>query len=129
MKTYLSALVVCLAASTAVGQLLQAPDADKPAADKDKPAADARPADAGGPADRRGAGGPAGGGAQNGPGAFRGPMGPMSNPMFEAIDADGDGVISRTELRKAARSFASSTRTRTGTSRLPKRRRKAGQAG
>lgn len=86
MKAYVWTLVFCLAASTAVAQLLQNPDADKPMADKDKPAAGDRPAGPDGP---------------DGPGAFRGPMGPRSNPMFEAIDADGDGVITRTELRKA----------------------------
>ncbi len=101
MKTYLSTLVVCLAASTATAQLLQTPDADKPAADKDKPAAGERPAGAGGPPDRRGPGGPAGAGVQGGAGAFRGPMGRMSNPLFEAIDTDSDGMITKVELRKA----------------------------
>ena len=90
MKTYLPTLVFCLAASTAMAQLLENPDAGKPAAanDKDKPAAGDHPAGRG-PA---GPGGPAG---------LRGPMGPPSNPMFEAIDADGDGVITKSELRRA----------------------------
>jgi Ca2+-binding EF-hand superfamily protein len=105
MKTCLTTLVFCLAASTAMGQFLQTPDADKAAAeaeklkaDKDKPAAGDRAAKGAGSADRRGPGGPA---AAAGPGAPHGAVGPMFNPMFAALDADSDGVITTKELRKA----------------------------
>lgn len=100
MKTCLSTLLVCLIASTAAAQFVPTPEPDPPAtdqnknavADKDKEAAGAR---AGGPAGRRGA---PGAGAQ---GAVRGPAGVTSNPIFEAIDTDGDGMISKKELRSA----------------------------
>ena len=105
MKTCLSTLVMCLAASTAIAQLLPTPEADKPPADKDKPAPVDGAAEAGGPADRRGPGGPAGPGAQGDAGALRGAMGRMSNPLFEAIDADSDGMITKVELRKAVAQF------------------------
>ncbi len=50
---------------------------------------------------QRGQFGPGGPGGRMGMGGPGGPGG-MSNPMFEAIDTDGDGVITKAELRKAA---------------------------
>jgi Ca2+-binding EF-hand superfamily protein len=105
MKTCLSTLVLCLAASTAVAQFVQPPEADRAAADKDKNLAADKAQDkdaaarAGGPAGRRGPAGPV---AQ---GAVRGPMGAMSNLLFEAIDVDGDGMITKRELSRAAAQF------------------------
>ena len=102
MKTCLLTLVLCLAASTAMGQFLQTPEADKAAADAEKTKADKdkdTPA-AGDRAARPGA--PATVADQVAP-ADAGPYGSDAKPLFAAIDADGDGVITTTELRKADR--------------------------
>src|SRR5262245_60684364 len=111
MKTYLTTLVFCLAASTTVAQFLPTAEPEQPAADKDKAAAadkdkdkDAAGARPGGAA-RRGNGGPSGVAGPGAPGALHGPMGPMRNPLFEAIDTDGDGMITKREMSKAAAQF------------------------
>ncbi len=78
MRSYFWALMLTmLPAATAAEQLLTKPD--KPA--EDRPA-DAKPAGAGDAAKRDAAG-------------------PPPNAMFTVIDADGDGVITKVELRKA----------------------------
>ena len=68
----------------------------------------AQPEDGGGRRGRGGFGGDQGGppgggqGDQGGRGGFRGRGGPPQNLIFEAIDVDGNGEISKQELRKAA---------------------------
>lgn len=111
MKTFLLTLVACLAASTATAQFQSNPIADKPddkpASDKDTPPAGDRPQDRNRPFDRTRKLEPAGAapGAAAGVGANAGVGGvgrPLSNPLFEALDADGDGMITKKELRSAA---------------------------
>jgi Ca2+-binding EF-hand superfamily protein len=97
MQTYLTTLLLCLAPSIATGQFLQTPDADTPAADAAKPNGDKEKSAVGERAERGAAGERRGPG---GPGALRGGV-EMMNPMFAAIDVDGDGVITRNELKKA----------------------------
>lgn len=97
MKTFLLAIVCGLAASTAGAQLLQDPEPEKVDANKAKEAVGERPADRGGPGGRNV---PAGIAAPGGPAAHAA-MPPASNPMFEAIDVDGDGIITKKELRTA----------------------------
>jgi hypothetical protein len=77
-------LVLCLWASTAVAQ---PPDGNQPEG----------PGSAGTEQGGFGPGGP----NDFGPGGPGGPGGRMSSPLFEAIDADGDGVLTKAELRHA----------------------------
>jgi Ca2+-binding EF-hand superfamily protein len=85
MKIYLTTLAFCVSAATAMAQL-----APQPAADPDP---DAAAADPGAPPPRAG-------------GRMLGPLGllaPQPNAMFQAIDADGDGELSKAEIGRAAR--------------------------
>ncbi len=90
MRSFLCAIgLVVLTAAPSAAQLLGGPAA-KPA---DKPVAGQPAADAKG--DKNLARQPRAGA----------PAAPQPNAMFAAIDADGDGVISKTELRKAIKAL------------------------
>lgn len=92
MRSCLFAMMfVLLAATTAAAQFGQNP----PVA-ADEPAPEAKPKNV----------------AQQGQAP---PAGPASNAIFAVIDADGDGVISKAELRKAIRALKSLDADRDGT--------------
>ena len=92
MRSFICAIgLVMLTAATSAAQLLGGP-AEKPA---DKPAPGAPAAVAKG--DNNQARLPRAGA----------PAAPQPNAMFDAIDADGDGIISKTELRKAIKALKS----------------------
>jgi Ca2+-binding EF-hand superfamily protein len=82
MKTYLMTLAFCLSAGAAMAQLAPQPAAEAPAAE-----------DPNAPPPRAG-------------GRMHGPLGllaPPPNAMFQAIDVDEDGEISKIELSRAVR--------------------------
>jgi Ca2+-binding EF-hand superfamily protein len=85
MRSFLCAAIVLLMASTAVAQFGNNPPADPPAEGEPPQAGEpAEPADPADPAADAGGGGNA-----------------ASSQIFTTLDADGDGVISKLELRKA----------------------------